>query len=133
MPGTKLRRSGYSGSSALARLLGMNLVAAYRMDEIVSSVMAMQGVVCLGISQSTFSKLVRRPFSFRVHSCISHRPNNDLNNACETEIPRVHPSILPDAAEPVLELLGTRKRISGEGAVELRLCSVWNGRYGESR
>jgi len=72
----------------------------------------------------------------------------------EAETPPVHPSILPDAPEPiepqllflraaaylqnaiflveerVLKLEGIRKRISGEGAAELRLCYIQNGRYG---
>ena len=67
---------------------------------------------------------------------------------------KVHPSVLPDAPEPiepqllflraaaylqnaiflveerVLKLEGIRKRISGEGAAELRLCYIQNGRYG---
>jgi hypothetical protein len=75
-------------------------------------------------------------------------------DASETETPPVHPSILPDAPEPIepqllflraaaylqnaiflveeriLKLEGIRKRISGEGAVELRLCYIQNGRYG---
>ncbi|KAH9958962.1 hypothetical protein BC827DRAFT_1135422 [Russula dissimulans] len=72
----------------------------------------------------------------------------------EPETPSVHPSILPDAPEPiepqllflraaaylqnaiflveerVLKLEGIRKRISGEGAAELRLCYIQDGRYG---
>src|SRR5487761_1141699 len=72
----------------------------------------------------------------------------------ETETPPVHPSVLPDAPEPIepqllflraaaylqnaiflvgeriLKLEGIRKRISGEGAAELRLCYIQNGRYG---
>jgi hypothetical protein len=74
--------------------------------------------------------------------------------ASETETPPVHPSVLPDAPEPIepqllflraaaylqnaiflveeriLKLEGIRKRISGEGAAELRLCYIQNGRYG---
>ncbi|KAI9510763.1 hypothetical protein F5148DRAFT_976267 [Russula earlei] len=72
----------------------------------------------------------------------------------EAETPPVHPSTLPDAPEPlepqllflraaaylqnaiflveerILKLEGIRKRISGEGAAELRLCYIQNGRYG---
>ena len=72
----------------------------------------------------------------------------------ETETPPVHASVLPDAPEPIepqllflraaaylqnaiflveeriLKLEGIRKRISGEGAAELRLCYIQNGRYG---
>ena len=72
----------------------------------------------------------------------------------ETETPPIHPSVLPDAPEPiepqllflrgaaylqnaifiieerVLKLEGIRKRISAEGAAELRLCYIQNGRYG---
>ena len=72
----------------------------------------------------------------------------------ETETPQVHPSVLPDAPEPtepqllflravaylqnaiflvgerILKLEGIRKRISGEGAAEPRLCYIQNGRYG---
>jgi hypothetical protein len=75
-------------------------------------------------------------------------------DASETETPPVHPSVLPDAPEPIepqllflraaaylqnaiflveeriLKLEGIRKRISGEGAAELRLCYIQNGRYG---
>ena len=72
------------------------------------------------------------------------------------EIPqKVHPSGLPDAPESIepqflflraaayfqyaiflveeriLELEDIRKRISGEGAAELRLCYIQNGHYGE--
>jgi hypothetical protein len=72
----------------------------------------------------------------------------------ETETPPVHPSVLPDAPEPIepqllflraaaylqnaiflveeriLKLEGISKRISGEGAAELRLCYIQHGRYG---
>ncbi|KAH9980606.1 hypothetical protein BJV74DRAFT_855962 [Russula compacta] len=72
----------------------------------------------------------------------------------EAETPPAHPSLLPDAPEPIepqllflravaylqnaihlieqriLNLEGIRKRISGEGAAELRLCYIQNGRYG---
>ena len=72
----------------------------------------------------------------------------------ETEAPPVHPSVLPDAPEPIepqllflraaaylqnaiflveeriLKLEGICKRISGEGAAELRLCYIQHGRYG---
>jgi len=73
----------------------------------------------------------------------------------EAETPqKAHPSVLPDAPEPIepqllflraaaylqnaiflveeriLKLEGIRKRISGEGAAELRLCYIQNGRYG---
>jgi hypothetical protein len=75
-------------------------------------------------------------------------------DASETETPPVHPSVLPDAPEPIepqllflrgaaylqnaifvieeriLKLEGIRKRISAEGAAELRLCYIQNGRYG---
>jgi hypothetical protein len=33
--------------------------------------------------------------------------------------------------ERILKLEGIRKRISGEGAAELRLCHIQNGHYGE--
>lgn len=72
----------------------------------------------------------------------------------EAETPPVHPSVLPDAPEPIepqllflraaaylqnaiflveeriLKLEGICKRISGEGAAELRLCYIQHGRYG---
>ena len=72
----------------------------------------------------------------------------------EAETPPVHPSVLPDAPEPIepqllflraaaylqnaiflveeriLKLEGISKRISGEGAAELRLCYIQHGRYG---
>lgn len=72
----------------------------------------------------------------------------------EAETPPVHPSVLPDAPEPIepqllflraaaylqnaiflveeriLKLEGISKRISGEGATELRLCYIQHGRYG---
>lgn len=72
----------------------------------------------------------------------------------EAETPPVHPSVLPDAPEPIepqllflraaaylqnaiflveeriLKLEGICKRISGEGAAELRLCYLQHGRYG---
>ena len=88
-------------------------------------------------------------------------PSNGTSDAdgggetSETETPqKVHPSVLPDAPEPIepqllflraaaylqnaiflveeriLKLEGIRKRISGEGAAELRLCYIQNGRYG---
>jgi hypothetical protein len=88
-------------------------------------------------------------------------PSNGTSDAdgggdtSEAETPqKVHPSVLPDAPEPiepqllflraaaylqnaiflveerVLKLEGIRKRISGEGAAELRLCYLQNGRYG---
>jgi hypothetical protein len=75
-------------------------------------------------------------------------------DASEPETPPVHPSVLPDAPEPIepqllflrgaaylqnaiflieeriLKLEGIRKRISAEGAAELRLCYIQSGRYG---
>jgi hypothetical protein len=72
----------------------------------------------------------------------------------EAETPPIHPSVLPDAPEPIepqllflraaaylqnaiflveeriLKLEGICKRISGEGAAELRLCYIQHGRYG---
>ena len=88
-------------------------------------------------------------------------PSNGTSDAdgagdtSEAETPqKVHPSVLPDAPEPIepqllflraaaylqnaiflveeriLKLEGIRKRISGEGAAELRLCYIQNGRYG---
>ena len=72
----------------------------------------------------------------------------------EAETPPVHPSVLPGAPEPIepqllflraaaylqnaiflveeriLKLEGICKRISGEGAAELRLCYIQHGRYG---
>ncbi|KAI0275437.1 hypothetical protein BC834DRAFT_852860 [Gloeopeniophorella convolvens] len=72
----------------------------------------------------------------------------------EAETLLLHPSVLPDAPEPIepqllflrgaaylqnaiflieekiLKLEGIRKRISQEGAAELRLCYIQNGRYG---
>ena len=87
-------------------------------------------------------------------------PSNGTSDAdgggdtSETEAPPVHPSVLPDAPEPIepqllflraaaylqnaiflveeriLKLEGICKRISGEGAAELRLCYIQHGRYG---
>ena len=78
----------------------------------------------------------------------------DGGDTSEAETPPVHPSILPDAPEPIepqllflraaaylqnaiflveeriLKLEGICKRISGEGAAELRLCYLQHGRYG---
>lgn len=75
-------------------------------------------------------------------------------DASETETLPIHPSVLPDAPEPIepqllflrgaaylqnaiylieekiLKLEGIRKRISAEGAAELRLCYIQNGHYG---
>ena len=75
-------------------------------------------------------------------------------DASEAETPPIHPSVLPGAPEPIepqllflrgaaylqnaiylieekiLKLEGIRKRISAEGAAELRLCYIQNGRYG---
>ena len=75
-------------------------------------------------------------------------------DASEAEPLPIHPSVLPDAPEPIepqllflrgaaylqnaiylieekiLKLEGIRKRISAEGAAELRLCYIQNGRYG---
>ena len=72
----------------------------------------------------------------------------------EAEALPIHPSVLPDAPEPIepqllflrgaaylqnaiylieekiLNLEGIRKRISAEGAAELRLCYIQNGHYG---
>ena len=72
----------------------------------------------------------------------------------EAEALPIHPSVLPDAPEPIepqllflrgaaylqnaiylieekiLNLEGIRKRISAEGAAELRLCYIQNGNYG---
>src|SRR5258708_11420882 len=72
----------------------------------------------------------------------------------ESETPPVHPSVLPGAPEPIepqllflraaaylqnaiflieeriLKLEGIRRRISGEGAAELRLCYMQHGCYG---
>lgn len=72
----------------------------------------------------------------------------------EAEALPIHPSVLPDAPEPIepqllflrgaahlqnaiylieekiLKLEGIRKRISAEGAAELRLCYIQNGHYG---
>ena len=44
----------------------------------------------------------------------------DCGDTSETETPPAHPSVLLDA----------RERISSEGAEELRLCYIQNGRYG---
>ncbi|KAH9046955.1 hypothetical protein EDB83DRAFT_2403992 [Lactarius deliciosus] len=75
-------------------------------------------------------------------------------NASEAEPLPIHSSVLPDAPEPIepqllflrgaaylqnaiylieekiLNLEGIRKRISAEGAAELRLCYIQNGHYG---
>ncbi|KAI9432079.1 hypothetical protein H4582DRAFT_1127206 [Lactarius indigo] len=75
-------------------------------------------------------------------------------DASEAEPLPIHPSVLPDAPEPIepqllflrgaaylqnaiylieekiLNLEGIRKRISAEGAAELRLCYIQNGHYG---
>ncbi|KAI0290534.1 hypothetical protein B0F90DRAFT_1785233 [Multifurca ochricompacta] len=75
-------------------------------------------------------------------------------DASEAETLPIHPSVLPEAPEPIepqllflrgaaylqnaiflieekiLKLEGIRKRISAEGAAELRLCYIQNGRYG---
>ncbi|KAI9459646.1 hypothetical protein BJY52DRAFT_1204012 [Lactarius psammicola] len=75
-------------------------------------------------------------------------------DASEAETLPIHPSVLPDAPEPIepqllflrgaaylqnaiylieekiLKLEGIRKRISAEGAAELRLCYIQNGHYG---
>ncbi len=75
-------------------------------------------------------------------------------DASEAEPLPIHPSVLPDAPEPIepqllflrgaaylqnaiylieekiLKLEGIRKRISAEGAAELRLCYIQNGLYG---
>ena len=80
--------------------------------------------------------------------------NADGGDTSEAETPPVHPSVLPDAPEPlepqllflraaaylqnaiflveerILKLEGICKRISGEGAAELRLCYLQHGRYG---
>lgn len=78
----------------------------------------------------------------------------DGGDTSEAETPPVHPSVLPDAPEPlepqllflraaaylqnaiflveerILKLEGICKRISGEGAAELRLCYIQHGHYG---
>ena len=78
----------------------------------------------------------------------------DGGDTSEAETPLVHPSALPDAPEPlepqllflraaaylqnaiflveerILKLEGICKRISGEGAAELRLCYIQHGHYG---
>ena len=75
-------------------------------------------------------------------------------DASEAETLPIHPSVLPNAPEPIepqllflrgaaylqnaiylieekiLKLEGIRKRISAEGAAELRLCYIQNGHYG---
>jgi hypothetical protein len=80
--------------------------------------------------------------------------NADGGDTSEAETPPVHPSVLPDAPEPIepqllflraaaylqnaiflveeriLKLEGICKRISGEGAAELRLCYIQHGHYG---
>ena len=80
--------------------------------------------------------------------------NADGGDTSEAETPPVHPSVLPTAPEPlepqllflraaaylqnaiflveerILKLEGISKRISGEGAAELRLCYIQHGHYG---